>query len=337
MLRTIRTLAAGMALALATLLATASAGHAAYPGAPGLVTFVRGGNIFIANGATVYQVTTGGGYDWPRWSPGGDRTFGVLAYLRHGDVYWAQWDPGDGLNFIHRLTHGASAGAPSWAPDGTRLAWLDGDTTSGTLFIARFGPSRSALATTASVPTTVTAVTHFGRSTLAVRPDQLLPFSPLRNATAVAWSPDGNFIAFPGGECIGIFDACLSAVDLRTNTEIVVRAYGGDGTPWSGFATVPAWAADGQHLLWTEQQQDPPTGTLDPIHILSRPWPINNTAPTQVGRTGDVVPAPSAAADGSLLVTAPHNGKSWVTRIGPGGARTYLYQGYHEDWQSLSS
>ncbi len=52
----------------------------------------------------------------------------------------------------------------------------------------------------------------------------------------------------------------------------------------------------------------------------------------QIGVNGDSQPAPSPAADGSLLVTATHNGAAWVTKIAANGARTYLYQGYEEDW-----
>src|SRR6185312_4551076 len=77
----------------------------------------------------------------------------------------------------------------------------------------------------------------------------------LRADDAVAWSPDGTKVAFRGGDCESIYDACLTVGTLATGGEKTVDAYGGGSRQNSGFAVVPSWRRDGAKLAWTAYQE----------------------------------------------------------------------------------
>jgi hypothetical protein len=114
-------------LAAAGLLAAGLAGtaRAAYPGADGLIAFVRGGNIYTINpqsatpGATVVRLTSDGRDSGPRWSPNGTQ----IAYLDRGNL----WIMNANGSHKTRITDQAPAytdARPSWSPDGRYLAFV---------------------------------------------------------------------------------------------------------------------------------------------------------------------------------------------------------------------
>jgi Tol biopolymer transport system component len=91
-----------------------SGASATTPGANGLLAFVRSGNVFTASatGAGVRQLTKGGGFALPRWSPNGK----LIAYQKGGAVWTMN---ANGTGQTKRFTGHAA----SWSPDGTQLAY----------------------------------------------------------------------------------------------------------------------------------------------------------------------------------------------------------------------
>ncbi len=342
-MRKLGKIAAVMGMFAATVLVPASAAHAANPGPPGEIAFIRGGNLWIGNPLdhSVSRATTDGGWDWPRWRPGAS---GEMAILHNGNLWVAEWFAGGDEFFPEQqLTFGSgNVGAASWSPDGTRLAYDMGHGLTGTIFIARFGSS----AVTAK-PTITKTAPHLtpaaqrqlatARKSAAVKPKATGgTWSPLRTSLNVAWAPNGKWISFPNGDCEGIFDNCLSVFDVNTNAEWFVNAFGGGGDIRSGYDTVPAFTADSSVLSWTQQVSDPEgTNTIGKLQIFAtHPDPDAVGPQFQIGSDGDSVGVPSPANDGNYLITEGHNGKAWVTLLAPNGHRTFMFQGYEQDWQA---
>jgi dipeptidyl aminopeptidase/acylaminoacyl peptidase len=146
----------------------------------------------------------------------------------------------------------------------------------------------------------------------------------LRHDAAVAWSPDGTRIAFPGGDCAAVVDECLTVADLTTGRQGAVEVYGGGGDGSSGFAVVPAWRPDGARLAWTAYREGETADASEPVHVTE-------AAATGTDRRTVGVPLDRelAYADtGRAVLTATHNGGSWVTLVDLAtGQRTYLRPG----------
>ncbi|NUR28195.1 MAG: hypothetical protein HOV83_20530, partial [Catenulispora sp.] len=183
------------AATMAAAIAFPVAAHAAGPG--GSLAFVRDGDIWLTRAGKTTRITTDKGNSWPRLSPDGYR----IAYTHNGDIRLATIadEP-----FSEELTHGGDAGGPSWSPDGAYLAYKTGDTHTGNLTLVRLSSSLTIDSTrTFRVPAVVRR-----------RPES---FDPLSAANTVAWSQDGTKIAFPGGDCWGIYDDCLTVLDVAAN------------------------------------------------------------------------------------------------------------------------
>ncbi len=104
-------------------LAAAGPAQAAYPGADGLIAFVRDGNIVTidptTHPATQKTLTTGGHASGPRWSPNGED----IAYVDDGNL----WIMNANGSHKKRLTDSAPAytdSRPSWSPNGRYLAFV---------------------------------------------------------------------------------------------------------------------------------------------------------------------------------------------------------------------
>ncbi len=338
-MRTWRNIAVGLCLAAATVLVPASPAAAVSPGTPGQVAFIRGGNLFVAEpSGAVWQATTGGGDLWPRWQPGPG---GGLAVLRHGDLYYGHYSSTTHtFAAAQRLTTSGSVGAGAWSPDGTKLAYAYGPNVyAPIIYIADFAtPGAATRATVTRVETRLSAAAQRTADRLPKKQARAaaLPsgFDVLHDSLAVAWSPNGRWLAYPTGECWAIFDDCLSVLELSTGEEWWAAAFGGGGATLDGFATVPAFTADSSRVLWTQQtrpryEPDPQVG---PLQIMSAP--STGGAAVQVGANWEHSAVPSPAGGSAVLVTAGRNGKAWVT-LRNGSSRTYLYQGYEHDWQAL--
>ncbi|WP_018352450.1 TolB family protein [Longispora albida] len=294
-----------LAIAAASLfLLPAVPASAAYPGTAGAIAFARDGNIHVrAADGTLTQVTQDGRSSWPRWSPDGTR----LAYIHAGDL-WIAGLLQDGTFDREQITHGAHAGGPAWSPDGNWIAYLDGSR----LYRIRAGWQ----------------VNESDQAPVLLR--EVDP-SPLAEAKAIAWSPDGRWISFPGGECTGIYDDCLTLLNLESNQEKAVATHSGGGNPFAGFSTTPAFTADGTRLLWTTQSEQPPNGERGPVRI--RWTALDGTGGGWLGEPGDALPAPSPAGGDTLAVAPNPNGTHWITVIRAGNTRETLTRGTQPDWQ----
>ncbi|MDI1461493.1 hypothetical protein QEZ54_10970 [Catellatospora sp. KI3] len=307
------------------------------------MAFIRGGNLFVAEtSGAVWQATTGGGYERPRWQPGGGDG---LAVLRNGDLFYGHVDPAaHSFTVDSQLTTGGFVGAGAWSPDGAKLAYAYStwENYAPTIYIVDIGGSAAARSGPASARRLAThlsaaaqqAFDRAPKKSAAAAGTPVNTWNPLRHSRTIAWSPNGRWIAFPNGECFAIFDDCLSVVDVATAEEWWVTAFGGGGADLNGFATEPAFTADSSRLLWTQQTAPryEPNPLPGPLRTISSP-PTAFTPQTQVGADWEYAAIPSPAADGSVLVTAGRSGVAWVT-LRDGATRRYLYQGYQHDWQA---
>ncbi|NUR73160.1 MAG: hypothetical protein HOU81_20270 [Hamadaea sp.] len=293
-------------LAVASLIViTPAQAHAASP--PDPIAFVRGGDVWVRTAAKTFPVSHGGHAVWPRLSP--DKS--QIAYAESGNVVIAYIGGGPENVYSTELTHGKDAGGPAWSPDGRFLAYRAGEVHSGLLTILRLGSAES------------------GRVTVAGREEHAAPrvgFDQLRTANTLDWSPDGKSIAFPGGDCWGIYDDCLTVLDLASNTEKTIAAWGGGGQELSGFATTPRFSGDSRKLFWT--QQEDVIDQSDPSPLRAYGFNLATEQRWQVGVDGDTVPV--HLGNGHFIVTARHAGTNWVAYLS-GTAHTWLVPGGQAD------
>ncbi|MEV0901885.1 hypothetical protein [Actinoplanes sp. NPDC049802] len=293
----------------------------AAPALPSLVAYVRGGDVYVSKGAAEKRLTTGGGHARPRWSPNGQQ----IAYLKGGRL-WTMKADGTGQR---RLTTRPAAG-PSWSPDGRWIAFASLSCTGGP------------------------GVYRISTGTAATRPEVLfprdcrgedLPEEPtataqatgslndrLRTDDAVAWSPDGTRVAFRGGDCESVYDACLTVGTVATGGEKTVAAYGGGSLQNSGFAVVPSWRSDGAKLSWTAYQEGETAADSKPVHVIEY-----DTATGAKRAVGSPMDRELSYVDATrAVITSQNNGGSWVTLLGlASGARTPFRSGSQPSVQPL--
>jgi TolB protein len=280
---------------------------------PGLVAYVRGGDIYASRGATETRLTTGGGYSRPRWSPDGRQ----IAFLRGGRLWTMKADG----TAKRRLTTRAAAG-PSWSPDGRFLAFASLSCTGGP------GVYRISTTAAAATPQVLFPASCRGTAPPPEPPPAVIRSGGLnerlRSDDAVAWSPDGTRVAFRGGDCEGIYDACLSVGTVATGGERTVAAYGGGGIDYSGFAVIPSWRSDGAKLAWTAFQQGGTPPECEPVHIVEY-----DTVSGAKRTVGGPLDREMAYVDASrAIVTGPYRGGSWIVVVNLAtGARTPFHPG----------
>ncbi|MEU7907520.1 hypothetical protein [Actinoplanes sp. NPDC049118] len=287
---------------------------AATPTMPSLVAYVRSGDVYVSKGAAETKLTTGGGWSRPRFSPDGKS----IALLKARQLWTMKADG----SAKRRLTTRAAAG-PSWAPDGRTIAFASLSCTGGP------GVYRISATGAGAKPEVV-----FPSSCR----EQELPDEPaatkvaaagtltdrLRYDDAVAWSPDGSRVAFRGGDCESIYDACLSIGTVATGGEKTVAAYGGGSLQTSGFAVVPNWRADGAKLAWTAWQRGETAAENEPVHVVE--YDVATGKKRNVGASLDREMAYVDKARGVL--TGNYRGGSWVMVINLAtGARTPFHEG----------
>jgi TolB protein len=150
---------------------------------------------------------------------------------------------------------------------------------------------------------------------------------------AVAWSPDGGKVAFRGGDCESVYDACLSVGTVATGGEQTVAAYGGGSLQTRGFAVVPSWRADGAKLAWTAYQKGETKADDQPVHL------VEYDTRTKAKRTvGGALDREMAYVDASKAVATGQHGKgSWVMIVGLADkARTPFHEGSQPSVQPVA-
>ncbi|NMO51314.1 hypothetical protein HH310_08945 [Actinoplanes sp. TBRC 11911] len=300
-MKAIAVVTAGLGLSM-IMQSAAPARAAGERGVSSLIAYVRGGDLYVSKGAAETRLTKGGGFARPRWSPDGKQ----LAYLKAGQL-WVMRADGTGQR---RLTDRSAAG-PSWSPDGKWIAFASLSCTGGP------GVYRISSAAGKAQPGVL-----FPRDCR----EQPLPEAPsapaprvsgqlterLRTDDAVAWSPDGGRVAFRGGDCESIFDACLSVGTVGSGAEQTVAAYGGGGRQNQGFAVVPSWRADGKKLAWTAYQKGETAADNEPVHLVEY-----DVAGRTKRTVGGVLDREMAYLDARrAVVTGQVNGGSWVVIVG---------------------
>ena len=272
------------------------------------LVFVRDGNVLVVRGGAEKQLTKGGGAARPRWSPDGRR----IAYLLRNRL-WIMNADGSG----QRRLNGHATGGADWSPDGKWLAFAAPGCTGGPVVY------RIAATGGKAVPEVLFPAECKGQPLPTEKPE------PARGGTlaeriavddAVSWAPDGKRIAFRGGLCESIYDACLTIGTVPGATERAVATFGGGGQR-GGFAAVPSWRPDGARLTWTATtatslsvvEFDPATG-----------------AKRTVGAPGDRELSYLTAR--TAFVTGERDGRSWIFQLDPGGStRVALRQGSQPD------
>ncbi|WP_246613640.1 TolB family protein [Paractinoplanes bogorensis] len=302
-----------MAGIVATALVHPAAAQAAAPSLPSLVAYVRTGDIYVSQGAGEKRLTTGANQARPRWSPDGRS----IAYLKAGYL-WVMRADGSGKR---RLTTRAAAG-PSWSPDGKSIAFAS--------LSCSGGPGVYSIA---AADPKATPKVLFPRDCRG----EDLPAEPapvtarvaslterLRTDDAVAWSPDGTRVAFRGGDCESVYDACLSVGTVADGGEQAVAAYGGGSLQTSGFAVVPSWRADGVKLSWTAYQQGETKADDQPLHVVE--YDTKTRSKRDVGGTLDREMA--YLGKNQAAVTGQYRNGSWVIVVDLAkGTRTPFREG----------
>jgi Tol biopolymer transport system component len=288
---------------------------AAAPALPGLVAYVRAGDVWVSRGATETKLTTGGGWSRPRFSPDGRS----IALLKAGQLWTMKADG----SAQRRLTTRAAAG-PSWSPDGTTIAFASLSCSGGP------GVYQISATRTGAAPTVVFPA-YCRDEDLPAEPAVTAKSAPsaslsdrLRTDDAVAWSPDGTRLAFRGGDCESTYDACLTVGTVATGGEKTVAAYGGGSLQTSGFAVVPNWRADGAKLAWTAYQQGETVADSQPLHVVE--YDTATGTKRTVGASQDRELAYVDAGRG--VATGTYRNGSWVMLVDLAtGVRTPFHQG----------
>jgi TolB protein len=219
-----------------------------------------------------------------------------------------------------RLTTRAAAG-PSWSPDGKWIAFASLSCTGGP-GVYRIAASGRSAAPEVLFPSECRGEDLPAEEPATPRVGTLT--DRLRTDDAVAWSPDGTKIAFRGGDCDSVYDACLSVGTVTTGAEQTVAAYGGGSLQNSGFAVVPSWRGDGARLAWTAYQEGETTADNEPVHL------VEYNPATRTKRTvGSALDRELAYLDANrAVVTGQYRGGSWVTVVGlADGSRTLFHSG----------
>ena len=187
-----RKIRAAVAVAAALALVPLSSGtaQAQFSGKPGMIAFVRGGDVHIAaaNGTGVKRLTaTAAVESTPKWSPDGK----TIAFVRGGYIWTL---PAAGGAATRRV----EGTAPSWSPDGTHLAYAGVDRDS---FIEEQGeqvpcgafPTINTVALSAgSQPRTLVAANAGSACSWGVTWETYGP--------TTSWSPDGARVLYAFGE-----------------------------------------------------------------------------------------------------------------------------------------
>jgi Tol biopolymer transport system component len=189
-------------------------------GVRGRLAFVRAGDIYIydpTNESTV-QLTSGGHYGHPAWSPDGGR------------IAFAQQDPSPVRSYVINADGSGrqlvgEGGSPAWSPDGRRLALAGRRDGQGAILVKSMDDPNQ-------------PVVRIGF-------DRGYHDFP-------AWSPDGTRIAFVSDWTAFDFayDVYIANADGSGEVEQVTDGFFGNQKNWPSYTIYaqPSWSPDGRSL-----------------------------------------------------------------------------------------
>jgi len=253
----------------------------------GKLAYIKGGDVWVKElpGGTPQRLTTDGRNREPRWSPLGQ----WLAFRKGDDELWVMRDDG---RDAHPVEKGAKITAFEWSPVEDRLAYLVEN--NAIRVINADGTGAMTL-----VAPTPSGFTH-----------------------RIAWSPDGEWIAYdrqepiePGGEGAGVYAGLWriradgsEAIELFGGKVLIGYATPPPGTSPYGAAIVAGWSSDGRYILYWV---DPFSGSLlaDGVPLMS--IPADGGEPVQLAAALDTGAIPSddkVLAHTDFIAPAPATG-----------------------------
>ena len=185
----------------------------------GKLAFARAGNIYTANadGSGLLQLTTGGTFSHPAWSPDG-RTIAFVSTVHFSYTIHLINADGSGQRLF------GSGFSPAWSPDGRRLAFSA--IVEGQIYIL------------------VKAVEPDGKPPVRIGFDRGVNTSP-------AWSPDGRRIAFTSDWSAFDFAVEVYIADADgSNVVQITDGFFAFRSSWPTYFTYPqpAWSPDGSKI-----------------------------------------------------------------------------------------
>jgi hypothetical protein len=298
-----------MATVASCLALIATSAHAAFPGQNGLLVFVRTGQLYTiaATGSVPVQLTHGGKNRAPVWSPDGSR----LAYLHSTSTSGADiWVMNADGTDKQQVTHLGNAQAPAWSPDGDWLA---------------FG----------SPLQKVRARAPFGApEILAARVESdCCQDQPWGVRGRVAWSVDGDHIAFVSSQFPSSPDTYLLEYSLRTHEIAGLDSIGGSCCGEGTFID-PFYASDGRGPFITvdnDPDADDPTDAPPEFYVTAKD---GSPFPSQpYDQQGALSPNDKSIA---FANNATGRWRIFTEKL-DGTARKRLTPGSQPDWQPTST
>jgi TolB protein len=260
------------------------------------VAYVRGGVIYVSTGTVERRLTEDQVNARPRFAPDGKR----IAYL-HNNTVWVMNADGS----AKRQVSDRVGGGPTWSPDGKWIAFASQSCTGGP-GVYRVSSTVPAPAPQVLFPASCRGQVIPQMASISGMPGANSLAEKLRHDGAVAWSPDGTKIAFPGGECESIADACLTVGTVASGAERAVDVYGGGGNGTGGFGVVPSWRVDGKKLSWTAY-----TDGGVAVHVQEAdPSGANRHS---IGQADDR--EMTYLGTGTGVLTAKYQNASWITLV----------------------
>jgi Tol biopolymer transport system component len=287
--------------------------HATFPGANGLIAFVRpdfGGEIYTINpnGTDIRQLTHLAPHhlaQWPAWSPDGSQiVFERVNARRQNNHIWIM--DADGSNLRHLFPDPwFTDHTPSFSPDGTKV-----------LFSRCQDDPPPADQGRCAVATIDLDGTGMVQLTVPIAEEQ---------AYWPRYSPDGTQIAFSVVYGRGVGAGILVMNADGSNVELVPKLRVG----------IPDWAPDGSRLVFTTH----------PFSDLKAIWAVNpdGTGLVQLTAPGERHDSqPVNAPDGSRIVFERYNAdysKHWLYTMDPDGTEItrVIRDASNPAWQPLGS